>query len=81
MGENHFDVNYLFCAVYDNDLFEERIDKYTLLYLDTRNNLENLVGALLKVEGININALNMLSLWTILHHAAVYNSEKVIGVY
>lgn len=33
---NQFDVNYLFCAVYDNDLRTERVDKYTLVVQSQR---------------------------------------------
>ncbi|XP_025418992.1 uncharacterized protein LOC112689477 [Sipha flava] len=52
---NQFDVNYLFYVVYDNDLRSERVEKYTLLHLATRNNLENLLDALLKAKGAAIS--------------------------
>ncbi len=62
--ENEFNVNYWF----EIDRLHERFS-YTLLYLAIDFELNNLINAMLKVKGVDINATSPLFKWTALHWA------------
>lgn len=68
-----FDVNYWF----EIDRLHERFP-YTLLYLAIDFKLNNLIDAMLKVKGIDINAPSPFSEWTALHWAVEDRNIKVV---
>lgn len=67
-----FDVNYWF----EIDCLHERFS-YTLLYLAIDFKLNNLINAMLKVKGIDINAPSPFSEWTALHWAVENRNTEV----
>ncbi|WP_353280516.1 ankyrin repeat domain-containing protein [Wolbachia endosymbiont (group B) of Cyclophora punctaria] len=67
-----FDVNYWF----EIDCLHERFS-YTLLYLAIDFKLSNLINAMLKVKGIDINAPGPFSEWTALHWAVEDRNTEV----
>lgn len=70
--KNKFDVNHWFKV----DCLHERFS-YTLLYLAIDFKLNNLINAMLKVKGIDINAPSPFSEWTALHWAVEDRNTEV----
>lgn len=71
--ENKFDVNHWFKV----DCLHERF-LYVLLYLVIDFKLDNLINAMLEVEGIDINAPSPFSEWTALHWAVEDRNTEVV---
>lgn len=71
--KNKFDVNHWFKV----DCLHERF-LYVLLYLVIDFKLDNLINAMLEVEGIDINAPSPFSEWTALHWAVEDRNTEVV---
>ena len=63
----------------DNAFTQPKDNGLTLLYLAVYNNLGNTINALLKAEGINVNAVHTSYLRTPLHCAARNGRTKIVN--